>query len=98
MIEDSLGKARIAGIKEVVMLTDEEIKAIANKAERVVITGNYNGKDIGMKIGSYSMTTSIKMGMSVEAQERAIRRLQTDLVIMNRKEEWQRNRAQQESK
>lgn len=75
------------------MLTEEEIKAIAHKSERIVVTGDAFHTDVGLKVGNYSQATSITPKMSREQQERAIRRLQTDLVMMNQKEEWQRKKA-----
>jgi 4-hydroxy-3-methylbut-2-enyl diphosphate reductase IspH len=75
------------------MLTDEQIKEIANKAERVVVTGDATHKDIGIKIGNYSQATTISLFMNLEQQERQIKRLQTDLVMMNQREAWQIKKA-----
>lgn len=79
------------------LLTDTQIYAILPNAERVIITGEANHKEIGIRIGLFSKTASINDNYPVPTQERMIRDTARELGMMNQKQKWQVEEARKQA-
>lgn len=75
------------------MLTDQEIRDMCKQAERVVITGESTHKEVGMKVGLFAQTASISWQMDRAEQEHAVKTVLRDLIMMNKREEYQQQQA-----
>lgn len=76
------------------LLNDEQINEIvAEKADNVVITGESNHKEIGIRVGLFSQTASINTNLDHEQQVRAVRDVYRELRMMNERDKWQHTKA-----
>lgn len=81
------------------MLSDDDIKdLVGDRAKRVIITGEINHKEIGLNVGLFAQTASITAQMTEAEQRLAINRAVRDLQMMNRRQEWQQNKAKEQWK
>lgn len=79
------------------LLTDEEIRSICPKADNIIITGDDYHKEIGIKVGLFAQATAINLRMEQDNQRHTIRNLYMDLVMMNRRQDEQVRKAQEEA-
>lgn len=76
------------------LLTDQQIRDLCAKADNVIITSdNDSHKEIGLKVGLFSQTASITWQMDYNAQKGTLRKAIMDLVMMNKRDEFQQREA-----
>jgi hypothetical protein len=69
-------------------MTEEEVKELCPKAERITITGS----TIAMRVGEFSQAINVDLSTGPNAQ-RKVKDLYLDLQAMNREMESQQNEA-----
>lgn len=80
------------------LLNDQQIRdIIGDKAERVIITGEESHKEIGIKVGMFAQTASISWKMNYNNQVYSIKEVLRDLIMMNKRDEWQHQQARKQA-